>query len=535
MRKTSLRAAIAGALALTLVGFGATAADAAPANPQPDGSQGTFYVFDENLEPAEASLQFTRSTVLTASPSKTDAFAEILPSDYVTAENLANPGLQVWTFIAATDKVDTGTNGWSAWAQAVAAGPVSGGVYFGNVTLGEMAIGDINKVFTDGGTYRVGVAFTINNGVTVVGKVYRTAHVEPGNTNNYTLDPVVEEPVVEYAPNFSNFAATSGASAVIRNGNLNIDATAAAAGKSVDVWAEGTGKVATVTLDASGKAINTVPAGIVDGTRLAVVENEVEIAWIATSTFAWTEPTDAANAATKVAVANPADGESTVTIPTGIANQTFTAVGWSTPVELGPVTTAANGDAIVDAAALGLGAHTIALFDNTDQIVAWGTFTASSSTTSQTDLTVEALTSNKFSLEGVDTSVNLGAAKRGATTTPVALGAFTVVDDRDLLPGWTLNAAVADFTNASANNDVITKAALGFAPKKVGAPVDGISLGTAQLAGSATYSALLAQGAADSSTLEAGTQFDADLTFAVPASAKKGTYTSTLTLTLASK
>ena len=55
------------------------------------------------------------------------------------------------------------------------------------------------------------------------------------------------------------------------------------------------------------------------------------------------------------------------------------------------------------------------------------------------------------------------------------------------------------------------------------------------MAGEAWTSTLVAEGAANSNTVEAGTQFDADLTFKAPEKAKKGTYTSTLTLTLASK
>ena len=173
--------------------------------------------------------------------------------------------------------------------------------------------------------------------------------------------------------------------------------------------------------------------------------------------------------------------------------------------------------------------------DATQTLLAWGAVTVTGSTTANVQLSTTVTTSNKFLLQGVASSVNLGTVRRGQTTTPVALGAFTVIDDRDLLPGWTLTASATDFTNAQAGGDVVSKSALGIAPKQVGTALAGITLGTAQTAGSGTYGALFAQGAVNSTTLEAGTQFDADLTFAAPATAKAGVYNSTLTLTLASK
>ena len=457
-----------------------------------------------------------------------------MPQDYVPA---GTSYTQIFKFITKAETLNTGTNGWNAFEETFAAGP-QGGVLTDNFTLGSRNQGDIDKVFTEGGEYLAGLAFTDFNGVAVRGAVYRTINVEAGNTGKWTVDPIVEGETPVWAPNFAQFSATPGASAEIRNGNLVIEAGAAGANKTVDVWAEGAAKVATVTLDAAGSAINTKPAAVNNGTHLAVAEGENVVAWIATTEFARTQPTDAANAATKVTIPAPAEGEATITIAAGAANanQTFAAYGWSTPTDLGTVTTDAAGNVTVNASALGNGAHTVALFDADDEVVAWGEVTlVLDALEAETDLSVDVLTSDKFALEGVSTAVNLGAVKRGQTTAPVALGAFTVVDDRDALPGWNLTAAVADFTNATANNDVIGKAALGLAPKQVGTALGGISLGAAQAAGSGTYSALFAQGNAESSTGEAGTQFDADLTFAAPSSAKKGNYTSTLTLTLASK
>ncbi len=191
----------------------------------------------------------------------------------------------------------------------------------------------------------------------------------------------------------------------------------------------------------------------------------------------------------------------------------------------------ANGDATVDISALGVGQHTVALVDGAGEVVAWGTLPIYPPPPwGPTDLAVDVTVCGCFSLEGVATSVDLGEVKRGESTT-ASLGNFKVIVDRALLPGWTLTAATSPFVNASAGNDQIAASALSIAPAIVSGESTGLTVAGAPLAGSGVF----AEGAANSSTLEAGTTFNANLTFAAPAAAKAGTYTSTLTLTLVSK
>ena len=129
------------------------------------------------------------------------------------------------------------------------------------------------------------------------------------------------------------------------------------------------------------------------------------------------------------------------------------------------------------------------------------------------------------------TLIDLGDVRRNQTTTPVALGQFTVFDDRDVLSGWNLNVTAADF--AGAGNTTVAKTALGYSPRAV-ALTSGVSLGAAKAAGAGVFG-VLAEGAAGSSTAEVGAVLDTDLTFKAPINAAKGVHTSTLTLDLVSK
>lgn len=542
------QAAAAGAIALALVSGGASAANAAPGdplNPQPDGtaaagSKGGFFLFDGNTgEPADSNgtRVYAKDETIIGSASATNVDAEINAAATRPVTG-ATSFTGVYAFIAEKNSTDLmgGINTWNAYHVDAAAGP-NGGTLQPALTLESFVDGPggIADDIAAGGTYWYGIAYTNLNGVQVAGAVYREITIQPG-TGNYTVTPsVLETEAPAWAPDFAGY--TANASATLRNGNIEIDADAAHANKTVDVYAEGTAApVHTgIVLDAAGNAI--VTSSIAAGTRVAIADTPAKtvLAWATTEGFVLAEPVE--GDANEVTIPAPAEGETVVVVPAGAANanQTFTPYVWSDPTVLAPVTTDASGNANVDLAGLPVGQHTVALVNANDEIVAWGTVTLSSTTTSATDLTVDVTTSNRFELSGVNTSVDLGTVRRGATTAPAALGAFTVIDDRDLLPGWTLNAEVADFVNAAAGNDVIEKSALGLAPKQVGTAVEGVSLGAAQTAGAGTYSALFAEGAANSSTLEVGTQFDADLTFAAPAKAKKGTYASTLTLTLASK
>lgn len=547
-KKFFSRAAIAGVAAAALVVTGATAASAAEGRdsgdgrtleqPQSNGSLDTYFLLDggtgayvETDANGDGWLDtaFAPSKNLVAVGNNNGTVGQA--ATYAAMDPaIVTGGDDSWDqlYVVLDDNISAGRSSWSAWTQSSAINRKAAA--FTSLTLTGKTGGSpgINAVLAAGGQFQHGLVFTKNNGQTVVGAIYRTVDITAGGT--YRISAV--EYYTAAAPDFANYAATAGATATLRNGNLELAATAANAGKTVDIWVEGQGAPThtDVVLNGSGQAI--VSSTIAAGARIAVVEGETVVAWVTTADYVVSEPSDATDAATKVTIAAPAEGVTTVVIPAGVANanQTFTAFGWSNPVNLGQVTTDANGDATVDAAALGVGEHTIALVDGSGDIVAWGTAEFSSSTTSQTGVSVDVTTSNKFALEGVAASVDLGDVKRGESTT-AALGAFTVTDDRALLPGWTLNASATPFVNASAGNDQIAASALSIAPAIVSGESTGLTVPGSPLAGSG----LFAEGALNSSTLEAGTTFNANLTFAAPASAKAGTYTSTLTLTLVSK
>jgi hypothetical protein len=117
------------------------------------------------------------------------------------------------------------------------------------------------------------------------------------------------------------------------------------------------------------------------------------------------------------------------------------------------------------------------------------------------------------------------------STSTGVLGDFSVQDDRVVShPGWTLTSTVTDFVNGSTTID---KKQLGIAPKLVSTETTGAAVAAAQVAGSGVYPSSFA--ATDASGAVGKTVLNADLKFVAPASAPAGTYTSKLTLTLASK
>lgn len=206
--------------------------------------------------------------------------------------------------------------------------------------------------------------------------------------------------------------------------------------------------------------------------------------------------------------------------------------------ELGTVVLDADGAGTVDASAVAVGAASklfLYEFDGADEVLtAWDTFTLTTtfSTSAQTDLTVDVTNSGRFELVApAATLIDLGDVRRNQTTVPVALGQFTVYDDRDVLSGWNLNVTAADF--AGAGNTTVAKTALGYAPRAV-ALTEGVTVGAAKPAGEGSFG-VLAEGAVGSSTAEVGAVLDTDLTFKAPINAAKGTHTSTLTLDLVSK
>ncbi|GAA2953240.1 autotransporter outer membrane beta-barrel domain-containing protein [Microbacterium schleiferi] len=548
-KKFFSRAVIAGVAAAALVVTGATAASAAEGRdagdgrkleqPQTNGSLDTYFLLDGStgayIGETDANSDgwidtaFAPSKNLVAVGNNNGTLGQA--ATYAAMDPaIVTGGDNSWDqlYVVLDDNISQGISNWSAWTVSAAIDRKAAA--FTSLTLSGKTNGNpgIAAVLAAGGTYQHGLVFTKNNGQTVVGAIYRTVDITAGSTYRVSTTQYYTAPA--FVPDFANYAATAGASAKLVGGSLALDATASNAGKTVDIWVEGeaSAKHSGVVLNGSGKA--TLTSDVAADKKLAIVESNAVVAWVTTADVS--VPTDATDAATKVIIASPDEGVRTVVIPTGAANanQTFRAYGWSTATDLGLITTDANGDATVDASALSYGDHTIALVDGAGDVVAWGTVTFSTVTETNTDLEVDVTVSGIFSLTGVAASVDLGDVKRGESTT-ASLGAFKVTDDRALLPGWTLTAATSPFVNAGAGNDQIAASALSIAPAIESGESTGLTIAGSPVAGSGVF----AEGAANSSTLEAGTTFNANLTFAAPAAAKAGTYTSVLTLTLVSK
>lgn len=216
-------------------------------------------------------------------------------------------------------------------------------------------------------------------------------------------------------------------------------------------------------------------------------------------------------------------------------------------VELGTAVFDATGKASVDVAGKGFAyntAYKLFAYETVarpapsiiaDEVLAgWGTFTLTQtmSTSDTTALTATVTSSNRFELVApAAATVDLGATRRNTTTAPVALGQFTVFDDRDILAGWNLNVTATDFAGPA--NSVVSKDALGYAPVAV-ALTPGVTLGAAKTAGSGVFG-IIAEGAVGSSTADVGAVLNTNLTFKAPINAVKGVHTSTLTLDLVSK
>jgi len=122
------------------------------------------------------------------------------------------------------------------------------------------------------------------------------------------------------------------------------------------------------------------------------------------------------------------------------------------------------------------------------------------------------------------------------STTVGTLGAVTVNDGRVVTRnGWDLSANVADFVNTADATSTISKVQLGLAPSvtTAGTTATGVTAAAAQVAGSASYPAAFASGAAANTVGDS--VLNAGLTFVAPQEKAAGTYTSTLTLTVVSK
>lgn len=121
----------------------------------------------------------------------------------------------------------------------------------------------------------------------------------------------------------------------------------------------------------------------------------------------------------------------------------------------------------------------------------------------------------------------------GLSTSTGTLGEFTVTDERYTShPGWTLTTTVTQFTNSADTSKVIAASQLGVAPKLVDANPN-VTVSAPQVAGSASYPSLFAQ--SNATAASGAVKMNADLKFVSPSNMPAGTYTSKLTLTLASK
>lgn len=488
-----------------------------------------LYVLDpESGEPLPAGSSVAYSLSVVGGPSATDPLATIQPP--------AGGASQAYTFISPRGQERT----YSAWntysllgsgtEQALVPIGPSGQVVTGTGTPAGTA-----AVATAGGDYSLGVAWVTSNAVLKVAFAYIS--VVPGNIASTTFT-------------FSTPAAAAVAPAITTqptstsvNPGSTATFTAAATGNPTPTvqWQTSTNGTSWTNVAGATSATlsvaNTTEAQT--GTQYrAVFTNTAgsatsNAATLTVNRVAPNEPTDAANAATKVTIAAPAAGATTVVVPAGgtHANGTLQAWAWSDPTNLGQVTTDGSGNATVNIAGLPAGQHTIALTqpgDATFTVVAWGTVEVLSQAgdplSTTTDLQATVTASDLWSLEAEKTAIDFGTIQRDQSSTRT-LGKVTVVDDRNDLKGWNLDASWSPFT---AGTDEIATSALTIAPKAYTGYtlIDGVSLGT-------TANKIAESSAV--STLAGGALFDADLTFKAPKDAKVGEYHSTLTLTLTSK
>lgn len=269
-------AAAAGLLTIALVGGGTLAANAAPGdpikNPQSNGSEGSFYLFDENAALAETAGQvFARDQYLFAASDNVDFLSEIDPDDYAAAGTWDT----VYKFVAKPSELNGGTGSWRAYALDAAAGP-NGGVLTPALTLGDLGLGNnggIDSIFTEGGDWQVGIAFTTNNGVTPVGSVYRTITVNAAD-DTYTYAPIEYDTVVgptapveaDLTPALQN---TGLVTETVDSKSLAINAGAAAANQTLTYGSFPTGLAGTVVLDATGQGtINAAAVALDQSTKL---------------------------------------------------------------------------------------------------------------------------------------------------------------------------------------------------------------------------------------------------------------------------
>jgi hypothetical protein len=433
-----------------------------------------------------------------------------------------------------------------AWNASGPLGLTPGGILLpnlkpsGNTVAGQGTPTGSGGVATVGGDYSLGIAFIANNGNTVIEADYTyITVVANANPNLATWTFATPTPaVVETAPAIT----TQPANATVDAGQPATFTAAASGAPTPTVkwqsstnngtsWADVAGATST-TLTVANGVTGTQYRAVFTNSKGSATSNAATLTVTPAAPTAPTEPTG--TDAGKVTITDPAAGVNTITVALGAgqASKTLTAWAWSTPTNLGSVTTDASGNAIVDISSLPAGAHTVGFTlpgDATFAIVGWGTFTKTANAgdplTDTVDLKATVTASDLWSLNAEQTAVDFGNVARGGNSTK-ALGKVTVVDDRNELKGWNLKAENTAFTKGT---DSIPASALEITPK----PFNNGTLATGITAG--TNGAAFATSAPLVSTGTAGALFDADLKFTAPSNANSGEYHSTLTLTLTSK
>ncbi len=565
-----LRTAAAGALSVALLASGATSAFAAPGdalNPQANGSKGSFFLYDANsgeLADGDAARVYTKNGSLIASASATDVLAEINPAATRPVTG-STPFDGVWRFISDKNPaaVSGGLNTWKASASDLAGGP-NGGTLVADMTLENFA--GVDALITSGGSFWYGVAYTINNGVTTIGAVYREINITAGS-GNYTVGAVeVEAAAATDVATTTTLAALPTSVDVGQSTVLTATVSASKAVTGNVQFLEGATVLGTSALSGGIATKSVVVGSAGDHTYTAkFVENTVGSDKFLASTSAGVTVT-----ATVPAVALPPNAPSENALNVNTANgavATYDEVThlatltldpdydgsevnvfvYSTPFFAGLKTFAA-GKISVDVSTLPAGAHKIAVVQpagiDMGDVIAWASFTKTDAAISPSiSKVINADVANsttpsdgEFSLTNLSgATVNLTnpTLVNGTSVVSGELGSFKVTDLRQVSkPGWTLKTDVAEFAKGT---DTIAASALGIAPKTVsqaGTGATAPTLGAATTSGSADYPWNFA-------TLEAAkfsgvSTYDADLVFTAPAGKPAGTYTSTLTLTLIS-
>lgn len=174
-KKTALISA--GTLALALAAGAAVTATAAI---QTNGSDGPLYVYNGNDGTAfdAAGQVYSWDDSIVASGDALNPESELgCPAQSTLA----------YTFVTAVGTERTGTDGWGAFSpNAITA---TGGVNVANISPIQQLSGVPGQAAlkSAGGTYSMGVACTIDNGVNVVAAYYRTITVTAG-TGSYTIE-----------------------------------------------------------------------------------------------------------------------------------------------------------------------------------------------------------------------------------------------------------------------------------------------------------------------------------------------------------